>query len=518
MARRALSRLPSPIIAAIMFAAAATANPAAPARGEESLEHVIAAAMARWQVPGLAIAAARGNRVVVLRGFGVGDVASRRPVTPQTLFAMGSITKSFTVVGLAMAADAGTLDWDVTVRGYLPGFRLGDARLGRTVTLRDLVTHRSGMPRHDALWYLGAFDRAGLMGRLAHLGPAARRGAVFAHNNLMFMVLGQVSARLHGATWEQVTQARILAPLGMTAARLSLAGFRRARDRAKPYFPGKTGRIPIELRDTDAIGPAAAVYANARDMIRYVQFHLGRGRFDATRLLSRAGAVAMHTAQIATVDASRFAELAPAAYGMGFYVSRYRGRKLVYHPGVIDGYAAMISFMPDDGLGMIVLTNLSGNNPVPRIVTYAAYDQLLRLDPLPWVERFTMPAIAAAPTPHARPVQPDNPSRPPRRLAAYAGAYDNPAYGRITIRAADNGRLIGTLHDIRFDLVHRSGDDWTVPETVWPLREGLGFSFHIGAGGIAERLVTPLADGPTYRLQAGALVFTRAPRAGGPAR
>jgi hypothetical protein len=199
---------------------------------------------------------------------------------------------------------------------------------------------------------------------------------------------------------------------------------------------------------------------------------------------------------------------------MGFYVSRYRGRKLVYHPGVIDGYAGMISFMPDDGLGMIVLTNLSGNNPVPRIVTFAAYDRLLGLEPLPWVERFKMPAISpaiSAPNAARRTTQPDKPSRPPRALAAYAGAYDNPAYGRITIRAADNGRLAGRLHDIRFALVHRAGDDWAVPETAWPLREGLEFSFRISADGIAERLATPLADGPTYRLQAGALSFTRVP-------
>ena len=511
MSRRAISRPKSPIAAAIALClAAVTATAPWPAGGAESLDSVIAEAMARWRVPGLAIAAARGDDVVLLRGFGVRDVESGLRVTPQTLFALGSITKSFTVVGLAMAADAGKLDWDATVRRVLPGFRLKNAALSGTVTPRDLVTHRTGMPRHDALWYLGAFDRAELMRRLRFLAPAAPLRRVFAYNNLMFMAAGRLAARLHGETWERLTRRRILEPLDMTAARLTLAGFLRTGDRALPYFPSDAGRIPIPLRDTDAIGPAAAVYAGAREMIRYVRFHLGEGKFGAKRLLSRGGARAMHTARIATGDAPRFAELAPAAYGMGFYVTRYRGRKLVFHPGVIDGYAGMISFMPGEGLGLIVLTNLSGRNPVPRIVTYAAYDRLLGLETLPWIERFEAleTGHGKAQNPAAA-VRPAGAARPPRDAASYAGDYHNPAYGRITIRPTGAGRLDGKLHDIRFTLVHRAGDVWTVRETAWPLREGLAFSFRIGAHGIADRLSTPLADGPTYRLQAGDIVFTR---------
>ncbi len=509
MSRCAISRPESPIAAAIALCLAAV-TAATPARGDEGLDKVIAKAMAHWRVPGLAMAAARGDDVVLLRGFGLRDAGRRLRVTPQTLFALGSITKSFTVVGLAMAADSGTLAWDAPVRSYLPGFRLKDAALSGTVTPRDLVTHRTGMPRHDALWYLGAFDRAELMRRLRFLAPAAPLRRMFAYNNLMFMTAGRLAARLHGETWERLTRRRILDPLDMKAARLTLAGFLRAGDRALPYFPGAGGRIPIPLRDPDAIGPAAAVYAGAGEMIRYVRFHLGEGTFGAKRLLSRPSARAMHTARIATGDAPRFAELAPAAYGMGFYVTRYRGRKLVFHPGVIDGYAGMISFMPGEGLGMIVLTNLSGRNPVPRIVTYAAYDRLLGLETLPWIERFE-----ALETGHGKAEKPAaaarraGTARPPRDAASYAGDYHNPAYGRITIRPTGDGRLNGKLHDIRFTLVHRAGDVWAVPETAWPLREGLEFGFRIGARGIADRLSTPLADGPTYRLQAGDIVFTR---------
>ena len=475
--------------------------------GPGSLNALIPAAMAEWEVPGLAIAVVKNGRVVMLRGFGLRDVERKLRVTPETLFALGSITKSFTVTGLGILADGGHLDWDAPVRTLLPDFRLHGAGLTAKVTVRDLLVHRTGLPRHDALWYVEVFDRRELVRRLRFLEPAAALGKVFAYNNLMYVVAGQLAGRLGGGSWEYIMRRGLIDPLGMKETRLSLALFRAAIDYAVPYFPGKSGRIRIPARDTGPIAPAASVYANARETARFVALHIGRGEFEGRRIIARATAKAMHTPRIDVPEPALFPELGPLRYGMAFYVTTYRGRTLVYHPGVIDGYSAMFSFLPEAGLGIIVLTNLSGRNPVPALVTYAAYDHFMGLAALPWIVRFREINPSSA---RGRGDAQDRPatvrSRP---LTAYAGSYDHPAYGRIRIEARKTGRLEGHLHNIRFALRYLGEDRWEVPKMAWPLREGLAMRFAFDGGDKAQRLLSPLADGPTYRLQAGDLVFHR---------
>lgn len=485
-------------------------------RSEPLPDQIIREAMAAWQIPGLAVAVVRGSTTVAMRGYGQRDVERDLPVTPRTLFATGSITKSFTALGLAMLAADGRLEWDTPVATLVPGFRVHRTPLSGAVTLRHMLTHRTGMPRHDALWYLGAFNREELISRLRHLRPAAPLGAVFAYNNVMFAAAGHIAGHLAGRRWETLTRQRILAPLGMDRAKLSLAAFIAAPDRAAAYFPGDEGRVRIEARNTDPIGPAAAVYADITDMARYVRFHLADGAPAGRRLVDAAAVRMMHTPQTTIAEVSSFPEIGVTQYGLGFYVTTYRSRRLVYHPGVIDGYAGVISFMPDEGLGMIVMSNLSGRNPVPRIVTYTVYDRLLGLPPLPWAERFkARDAAIRRERTAVRPIVSAGP--PPRPIAAYAGIFDNPAYGRMEIRADGKG-LVGMLHHLRFALVHGKDDSWLVPETAWPLRKGLKMTFHFDGGSKAVRLTTPLADGPTYRLQAGDITFTRGPVNASPRR
>ncbi len=464
------------------------------------------------EVPGLALTVVRRGQPALTRAYGRRDVARELPVTKRTLFALGSIAKSFTVLGLSMLADEGRLDWDAPVRSYAPKLRLARGPLADRVSARDLVTHRTGMPRHDALWYFGAYRRDELLARLRFLKPAAPLGTVFAYNNLMVAAAGRVLARIEGAAWQEVMRRRLLAPLGMVRARLTLAGFRAAPDQASAYFPGQDGRVPIPLRDTDAIAPAASIYADAIEMGRYLRLLVNDGLFEGKRVASRRALRSMRRTRIATGRGRSYPERGATSYGMGFYLSRYRGRVLVYHPGVIDGFAAMISFLPDDGMGVVVLSNLSGHNPVPSIVSYAVYDRLLGLAPVPWIDRLRARRTARA----ARKSRTKAPSKapdaaPPRPAQSYVGDYRHPAYGRLSIRAAPDGTLSGALHGTRFTLIHAGGDAWQVAETAWPIRAGLRVGFQFDAGARAARLVTPLADGPTYRLQAGDIVFSRNP-------
>jgi CubicO group peptidase (beta-lactamase class C family) len=346
--------------------------------GLEGFDDFVAQVMAEWQVPGLAVAAVKDGEVVVCRTYGLRDPERGLPVTKQTLFAIGSVTKTFTATGLAIMADEGRLDWDRPVRGYLPDFALMDPRASRAITPRDLVSHRSGLPRHDVLWYAEAFDRAEMLRRLRHLEPTKALGETFQYQNLMFMAAGVLAGRLAGMTWEDFTRRRLLAPLGMTSTRLSLGAFLAAPEIALPYFPGEAGREAIAFRNTDEIAPAGGLYSSITDMLRYLRFHLANGRLDGRQILSPAGAKELRRVQIRLARAGAPKQTGTEGYGLGFYVARYRGHRVVRHGGAIDGYLSRFSFMPEDGLGLVVLSNLSGGNPVPRLVAYNLYDPRVR--------------------------------------------------------------------------------------------------------------------------------------------
>ena len=475
-------------------------------------ETFVAEIMAEWQVPGLAVAAVKDGEVVLQGTYGLRDAELGLPVAPRTLFAVGSVTKTLTATGLAMLVEAGRLDWDRPLRDYMPDFALLDPEASRRITARHLVTHSSGLPRHDVLWYAEAFDRAEMLRRLRFLEPTKPLGASFQYQNLMFMVAGMLAGRLEGGSWEAFTRKRILEPLGMTATRLSLEGFLATPDIAMPYFPGDQGRVPIALRDTDEIGPASSVYANLEDMLRYLRFHLGAGRAGDHRLLSRAATEALWRVEVPFAAPKAPRDFWTEGYGLGFYVASYRGHRMVRHGGAIDGYLAWFSLLPDARLGVVVLSNLSGGNPVPRLVTLNLYDRLLGLAPLPWAERRRQAERARKIAAQAADIkEPAAPARPPAfALPAYGGSYEHPAYGVIRISVGQEG-LVGRFNHIGFRLAHLDGETWQVPETAWPLREGLAMTFLRDGEGRIDRLATPIADGPTYRFNPGDMIFRRFP-------
>ena len=490
--------------AAFMLIFTATGAFAAELGALRTINSFIDKALQRWEVPGLAVAVLRDGGLIYRRVAGLRDVEANFPVTPSTLFAVGSISKSFTVAGLAMLARAGKLDWDTPAVNYLPELVLSQlpngcparaVRLGHPVSTRHLITHRSGMHRHDALWYLHAYSRDGLLRRLRHLPRFAPAGTAFQYSNLMVMAAGRIAGKLSHGTWEKLTRDKVLAPLGMDRTRLGLAGFLAAPDRATGYYPAAEGRIKIPPRNTDAIGPAASVYADIDDMTRWLRFLISARDLTIARI---------------NIDVpASHPELGPQAYGMGLYLGDYRGNALARHPGVIDGYGAMLSFMPARNLGVIVMTNKSGGNPAPTALSHAIYDRLLGLEPKDWLGRFpSSKEIRESHRDSSKPTTAPK-SPPPHPPSAYRGIYEHPAYGRMMVEPAGKTTLTGRFHRLSFVLDHAGGNRWRLRETHWPLREGLIFRFTAEAGGKIAFLATKLADGPTYRHNPGELIFER---------
>jgi CubicO group peptidase (beta-lactamase class C family) len=442
----------------------------------KGLDAFIEATMAEWKVPGLAVAVVKDGKVIHSSGYGQRDLEKKLPVSEKTLFAIGSISKSFTVTGLAMLADQGKLDWDQPVRIKLPEFQLEDRAGNESATPRDLVSHRTGLPRHDLLWYGSGLSRRELLDRVRLLEPNREFRAVWQYNNLMYLAAGCLQERITGQSWEENTRERIFRPLVMEASNFSVAATQQSNDFALPYVKrGETiKRIPFY--NLDAIAPAGSINSNVEEMIRYVRFHLDKGHFGDAQLLSRGMAEQMQTPQMVVADvetgplhAPSFEELGHTQYGLGFFISNYRGHKLVWHSGSIDGFSALLSMIPSKRIGLIVVTNLSGNRPVPICVTRNILDRLLGLAPVDWVARakeLDKKAEKNRAEAKAKSRTERKPgTAPSHALGDYEGRYEHPAYGLVRV-TSDSELLSLSWRGSQAPLKHRHYDlfETDVPE------------------------------------------------------
>lgn len=438
-----------------------TAAAAAPVPVDEAFagfDDFVATGMTEWRVPGLAVGVVRDGEVVLARGYGHRDLEARLPVTERTTMAIGSNSKSFTVTLLAMLVDEGDLEWDRPVREYLPDFRLYDDFATAEMTPRDLVSHQSGLPRHDNVWYGRPRTPTELLERLRYLEPSASFRSRYQYQNLMFMVAGHLAERIAGTDWHRLVDERIFTPLGMDRSNTSVGENPASGDFALPYVlrDGVLERVPF--RDMDPVGPAGSINSNVVDMLAYVRTHLDGGVFAGRRIISAESSARMQEPQFAMPGQSEFPELGQVSYGLGLRVGSYRGRKLVSHGGGVDGFVSSMSWLPRERIGVVVLSNRSGDmNPVPAIVAYNVYDRLLGLPEIDWNSRnLELRAERRARAEEgARDLEARRAkgTRPSLELAAYAARYRHPAYGTIEVRAGED-RLEIVYDGFRIGLEH----------------------------------------------------------------
>jgi len=482
--------------------------------GLEGFDDFMAQVLKDWKVPGVAVGVVQDGKVILLKGYGYRDVEKKLPATPNTLFAIGSITKSFTVTMLGMEMDEGKVDWDKPVRNYVPDFRMYDPVLTEQMVVRDLITHRSGLPRHDMVWYSSDFPREDLLRRLQFLEPNKPLRATFQYNNLMFMTAGYMAGKLNGKSWEDSVRERILLPLGMTGTTFSEKDTQNAPDFAQPYQKGndvksEVKRMPFDEQcpDTCALGPAGEINSSVADMSRYVLFHLNKGKLEGKALLSENNSIQMQTPQMVIQGAPDFKEQSETSYGMGFFISSYRGHKQVEHGGNIDGFSAEMIFLPGDGIGIVVLTNLDGT-AVPYVVANNVLDRLLGLDQVPWSQRYLEQEVKAKESEEEAKNKNYTPHRagthPSHELKEYAGDYGNSGYGIVSI-AEDGDHFKMTLNRVTKPLEHLHYDVFQVPDSPFEQFAKLRVMFSSDAYGDISSLSMPLET------RVKDIVFTRLP-------
>jgi len=416
-------------------------------------------ARAALDVPGLAVAVVADGEVVFAQGFGVRDIDRKEPVTPRSLFAIGSTTKAMTAFVLATLLAEGKATWDTPVREAVPEFRLADPMASHLCTLRDLACHRSGLPRHDLVWYLAAMPRDELLRRLPHLPLAKSPRTQFQYCNHGYAVLGEAVARLSGATWEEAMRARLFRPLGMPRTRTDAGAFAKDDEIATGHSERQDALRTVARRQIAGMAPAGAVESCVEDLVRWAALQLGKGSVDGKRIcdgaLLEAQAVPLIPVGSPRPDTP---EIVPIGYGLGWFVDLYRGRRHVQHGGGIDGFTAHVAFFPDDGFGIVALANRD-NTPLPALIDRLAADRLLGAEGKDWAGEAAKKRAAgkkAAAEANAKKADAKPAEKCAHPLAAYAGEYVDPGYGTLQVSVVNEGLAVRLASaDVPLAHVHR---------------------------------------------------------------
>ena len=404
-------------------------------------------AMRDWEVPGMAIAVVKDDKIVFSKGFGVKKLGETSPVDERTLFAIGSSSKAFTAATIALLVDEGKLKWDDPVAKYLPDFETYDPYVTRELTIRDLLTHRSGLERGDFLWYGTENSRDEILRRTRFIKPTWSLRSTFGYQNLMYLAAGQIVAKVTGQSWDDFVAARIFTPLGMSASSTSIKAFNGNNNVATPHAKGDEKVEVIPWRNIDNIAPAGSINSNVVDMAQWLRVQLGGGTFQGQKIFSAATAKEMHTPQTVMRLDAQYTRLYPEAhflnYGLGCFLSDYKGRKLVEHGGAIDGMRAEVAMVPEEKLGIVILTNMNGSI-ISMPLVYRIIDSFIATPQKDWsadLLKFTKTmaeqGAAAQKKAEADRVQGTKPSLD---IANYAGTYSSELYGDVKI-ANDNGKL-----------------------------------------------------------------------------
>ncbi len=420
----------------------------------QQLRNFIDDSLALWKVPGVAVGVMRGQEVLLCEGFGLRDQENQQPVTPQTQFGIGSASKAFTTFDLGLLVDEGKLDWDEPLQDFLPAFRMYDPVATQRLTARDIVSHRVGLPRHDLMWYNSPLNRQQIFERLRYLEPNKDIRQLFQYNNLMFLTAGVLIQHLSGLTWEDFTRQHIFNPLGMARSNFSVTTSQQSDDYALPYQEKQAKVEPMPFRNIDSVGPAGSINSCAADMLAWVGVHLNQGKSGDRQLISPGNLEQMHAPQTIIPGTPKWKELLPSSYGLGWFITPYRGYECVHHGGNIDGFSALVATLPSEKIGVVALSNMNGTL-LPTTIAYRVFDLLLGLEPVDWNERFHQEYLelkAGEEKSKEKSATGRKEGHPPAHaLEEYTGTYQNPGYGAIEI-TLQAGKLKGMLNNIEFEI------------------------------------------------------------------
>ncbi len=418
-----------------------------PVRAQEpfpGIDAYITKAMADWKVPGLAVAIVRGDSVIYAKGYGVRKVGTTDAVNDRTLFEIGSSSKSFTATLVAMMVADGKMRWDDRLTKYLPDLRLQDPVANAEITVRDALTHRTGLSRHDFSWMAAGVSRDEILRRAQFIKPATAPRTRFIYQNVMFLAAGQAAGKAAGSSWDELLRTRIFTPLNMTSSLPVLRGADKVENLSTPHLTWRDTVRAKDHMDMDDIAPAGAIISSARDMAQWLRFQINDGMYAGKRIVSSAALRETHTPQMligagggvpGTDSVTRF-----NTYGMGWMVQDYRGKLMWQHGGNTDGMTTAMGLLPDQKFGVVVLSNQHGSGLPDLLMKYLFERELgapMRDLSAEALARLANQRRRADSVQRVQAAQRPAGAQPPLGLAAYEGTYADSLYGEAKVSLKD---------------------------------------------------------------------------------
>lgn len=509
------TRLLSPFLFLAIFFLPTFSRAQSPAAAPPDLDAYAEQARKTFEVPGLSVAIVKDGKVVFAKGFGVRKLGEPTPVDENTLYGIGSNTKAFTTAALASLVDAGKLNWDDKVFERLPGFQMYDPYVSHEMTIRDLLTHRSGMGLGEGdllFWPHTTFTREEIIYKLRFMKPATSFRSHYAYDNLLYMTAGQIIPAVTGQSWESYVQQHILDPLGMKTTNLSNSLFKPGDNFAYPHERLDGKMQAIDFVQLDNAAPAGSINSSVAEMAKWVTLQLNHGKFTGTdkRLFSERQHWQLWSPQTILPIGPGGDPKAPlyaikpkfADYALGWGLQDYRGHKLVGHTGGVFGFVTRVMMVPDENLGIIILTNAEEEGAFDSIM-YHIIDHYLGAPPTDWIAAFRKNrdeqlAEAAEITKQAAANRAAD-SKPSLPLEKYAAVYTDPWYGPATIKL-ENGKLIFTLDHTPAAVGDLEHYQYNTFKSHWRSRtiEDAYLTFTINPDGTIDHFtmsaVSPLAD------------------------
>lgn len=446
-----------------------------------------------WDVPGMAIAIVSKDSILFAKGYGLKDINKSDKVDANTLFAIASNSKAFTAASLALLVDQEKLSWDDKVVDHLPWFRLYDPYVTANITIRDLLSHRTGLVTFsgDLIWYGTTYSAEEVVKRARYLKPAYGFRTTFGYSNIAYLTCGLIIEKVSGQKWGDFIKNNFFTPLGMNSSLTSVTQFTEKYNTAQPHTSYREKTVRIDYLNWDNIAPAGSIISSVNDMAKWLQLQLNYGKINDKQIISERTLNEMWYPYIMNPVSRTSKELWPTThfkgYGLGWSIMDYYGKKVMSHSGGYDGMISYSAFVPEANIGLVVLTNKNSSLYLPMM--YKILESYLSDNNTDWSAIFL--EREKKNKEYEESVKKENiekrakNSRPSADLNKYTGTYKSEAYGDVTVSLKDGSLFLNFVPTSMFHgkLNHWHYDTFTIefPE-VPSLPEGT-VNFIINARG-----------------------------------
>ena len=432
---------------------------------QKQLDETLKSLQEATQTIGFSVAIVQGNELIYSKGFGYRDLENKLAADENTLYAIGSSSKAFTVALLGIMEDEEGLKFTDSPRKYLPELEFSNDDLNNQVTIIDMISHRTGLPRHDISWYLfPTHDKDSLIARVKYQEPFTGIRSQWYYNNFMYLAQGLITEKLTGKSWEENIKTRFFLPLQMATSNTSITELISQKNISKGYsLENFQTNTMMPYYDIAAISPAGSINSSAKEMANWVRVWLNKGKFNDTQILPEAYVEkAINPLMLVGggIGDKQFPDQHLNSYGFAWFTSSYKGHYRLEHGGNIDGFSANVSFFPTDSIGIVVLTNQNGS-ALPDLARNAIADEILGLNKTDW-KAYHLDKVKEFKKQQEKSKEAEKSSsisntKPSHSLAEYTGNYQNPGYGIFKI-LLENDSLWAQFPREKMYLGHRHYD------------------------------------------------------------